>query len=184
MHVRDLHAEDLGVLLPDSPSARIRFLVEAGDALARTGEGDVVAVGDSERMFAAVAAGYDEAFGDATVVLSPARHAATGLRRLLADLEARSVARHQLALVGAVDAPDEPGRRLLESFGYELSGAGVAVWTEETGTGAAERRADVWRLRKAISEGGCTLPPATEGGPGTLGPGPHGPDEEDACSSD
>jgi hypothetical protein len=181
MHVRDLLAEDLQALLPGSPAARIRFLVEAGDALARTGEGDVVAVGDAERMFAAGAAGYDEPFGDAVVVIATACDAIAGTRRLLADLESRSVARRCLGLVSAVDAPDEPVRRLLESLGYEMSGAGVVVWTEETSTGAAERRADVWRLRKTISEGGAGLLPAVERGRGIPGPTP---DEEDTCSSD
>ena len=154
MHVRDLQAEELGVLLPDSPAARIRFLVEAGDALARSGEGDVVVVGDAGRTFAAAAAGYEAPFGDATVVIAPTRDAAADLRGLLADLEARSVQRRCLGLVGVVDAPDETARRLLESLGYEITGAGVVVWTEDAATGAAERRADVWRLRKTISEGG------------------------------
>ncbi|GAA4841255.1 hypothetical protein GCM10023201_34240 [Actinomycetospora corticicola] len=169
--VRDLRGEDLAALLPHSPTARIRFLVEAADALARAGDGDVVAVGQGGQVCAAAAAGYRTPFGDATVVLTSGRDAVVDLRRLLATLELRSIARRCLGLVGAVDAPDLPGRRLLESLGYEISGAGVVAWTEETRVGLPAHHVDVWRLRKTISGPGGTLPPGT-------------PDEEDTCSSD
>ncbi|GAB3329393.1 hypothetical protein GCM10027511_38990 [Hymenobacter humi] len=169
--VRDLRAEDLAALLPDSPTARLRFLVEAADALAQADDGDVVAVGRPGQVCAAAAAGYHAPFGDATVVLTSRRDAVVDLRRLLMMLEVRSVARRCLGLVGAVDAPDLPGRRLLESLGYELSGAGVVVWTEDTRIGTPAHRVDVWRLRKTISGPGGTLPPGTS-------------DEEDTCSSD
>src|ERR1700760_63403 len=87
MQVRDLHGEDLARLGDASPAARIRFLVEAGEVLAASGDGDVLAIVTGTRVCAAAAAGYHARLGDTRVVTARGSTDQKALRRLLTDVE-------------------------------------------------------------------------------------------------
>lgn len=147
LQVRDLHGEDLSRLGRDSPSARTRFLVEAGEVLAASGDGDVLVISAGDEVCAA-AAGYEVPLGDARVVTARGCSDQAALRHLLADVEARSVRRRCLTVVSAVDVRDEAARRTFELLGYVVTGAGVMFWTERTTPGEPERAVDTWTVRK------------------------------------
>jgi hypothetical protein len=151
MQVRDLRGEDLDRLTPGSPAARTRFLAEAGDMLATRDEGDVLVIGHGDDVWAAAAAGYDARFQEARVVTAREPHDGAALRRLLTDIEARTVRRHLPALVADVDVQDPAARRTFELLGYVVTGAGVAFWSEVTIVGPFERAADTWTVRKEIA---------------------------------
>ncbi|HEY2192639.1 MAG TPA: hypothetical protein VGH76_10110 [Actinomycetospora sp.] len=163
MQVRDLRGEDLERLAASWPSVRIRFLVEIGEVLAASGDADVLVISTGDAVCAAAAAGYHAPFGDARVVTARglADHAA--LRRLLADVEARSVRHRCLTLVSTVDVLDEAARRAFELLGWVVTGAGVTVWSERTTPGEPECSVDTWTVRKDIVL------------PGQRGPGPSPP---------
>ena len=151
LRVRDLHGEDLDRLTPGSPAARTRFLVEAGDMLAAREEGDVLVIGHRDEVWAAAAAGYDRRFDEARIVTAREPRTDAALRRLLSDIEARTVRRHLPALVADVDVHDPAARRTFELLGYVVTGAGVAFWSEVTIAGPSERAVDTWTVRKEVA---------------------------------
>ncbi|NMO93645.1 hypothetical protein [Actinomycetospora sp. TBRC 11914] len=153
LHVRDLRGEDLDRFGGATPGARIRFLVEAGEALAAGGDGDVLVIGTADEVCAAAAAGYHAPLGDTRVVTARGLGDHTALRRLLADVEARSIRRRGVALVSTVDVLDEALRHTFELLGWAVTGAGVAVWTDRTSPGEPECRVDTWTLRKDARAG-------------------------------
>jgi hypothetical protein len=151
LQVRDLCGEDLNRLTPGSPAARTRFLAEAAEILAAREEGDVLVIGPGDDVWAAAAAGYDRRFDEARIVTAREPRTDAALRRLLSDIEARTVQRHLPALVADVDVQDPAARRTFELLGYVVTGAGVAFWSEVTIVGPFERAADTWTVRKEVS---------------------------------
>ena len=151
MQVRDLHGEDLDLLARACPAARIRFLVEAEEMLACTDDADVLVISEDGEVCAAAAAGYHSRLDDVRIVTARASRDQRGLRRLLADIEARSVRRRCFTLVSAVDVMDKVARRTFELLGYVVTGAGVALWSERTTPGPPECSADTWTVRKEIA---------------------------------
>jgi hypothetical protein len=151
MQVRDLRGEDLERLAPASPGHRIRFLVEVAEVLAVAGDVDVLVIGAGDEVWAAAAAGYHAPFGDARVVTPRGATDHAALRRLLTDVEARSIRHRCPALVSTVDVPDEAARRSFELLGWVVTGAGVAAWSERTAPGEPECSMDTWTVRKEVA---------------------------------
>ena len=148
LQVRDLQGEDLAGLGRTSPGARTRFLVEAGEVLAASGDGDVLVISAGDEVCAAAAAGYGAPLGDAHVVTARGFPDQTALRHLLADVEIRSFRRRCLTVVSTVDVRDGAARRTFELLGYAVTGAGVTSWTERTTPGEFECAVDTWTVRK------------------------------------
>ena len=148
LQVRDLRGEDLDRLAPHSPATRLRFLAEAGEMLEARPGGDLLVSGTGVEVRAAAATGYGPRFDDVRIVIAGPPRDQKALRRLLADIEARTVRRRCPTIVAAVDVLDEAGRRTFERLGYVVTGAGVAVWSERTTRCVPERAVDTWMLRK------------------------------------
>ncbi len=175
MQVRDLHGEDLARLAHASPAGRIRFLVEASEVLAASGDGDVLAIVDGDQVCAAAAAGYHERLGDTRVVTARDPTDQKALRRLLVDVEARSVRHRCLTVISTVDVLDETTRRTFELLGYLVTGAGVVVWTERTSSCEPECSVDTWTVRKEAAVPAQRRHEAEAGGR----PAPRSTDEDD-----
>ncbi len=179
IQVRDLQGEDLDLLTCSSPAARIRFLVEAGDMLGSVDDGDVLVISADGEVWAAAAAGYRSRLDDVRIVTARQPHDHQVLRRLLADIEARSARRRCPTLVSAVDVLDQAARRTFELLGYVVTGAGAALWSERTTTGPPECSVDTWTLRKEIAPGAARGPSSESAETAAVVAPPRPPPDDD-----